>query len=200
MSLTIRIDADAKVGLKLRRAVVALRATTRLHQRVAVAGEELTKAHLRRQNSEIAHRSARGVGAPPSQHLAKIANQIESFSSEDSATLRLPRRSRLRAAFGTYTVRPTGGRKMLTIPAHASTYGRNARDFSGLLKSALIGGRYPALVFRKTGTAAFWLAKQVTIKEDRSLLPFDQYEELIVEEARGIVREALAATPEGGQS
>jgi hypothetical protein len=166
----IRIQVAVEGTDVLRRLAGGLSNRAPLHARIAVTTRNFVQDHVRGLDQ---HRTANRLGAQPTGHLATAAKGIESESDERAATLKIPRASRLRAAFGTYTIRPKNGKKYLTIPDNARTYGKRVAEIREPLHFRMVGGRHKALCF-KDGTVAFWLREQVTIKEDRTLLPFAQ--------------------------
>lgn len=194
---TMRIDTRglASTAEDVQRLRTGLADRKHLHARLAVQGAEFTRDYLRGLNR---HRTANSLGATPTQHHARAARGIESASTADTAILRIPRSSGLARAFGDVTIRPGSGKKFLTIPADRRTYGKRAGEFSpGELVYAVVGGRFPALMFRAGWTVAYWLRRSVSQRQDRTLLPSDKgYREL----SRGVtalyVDEIL--TGEGG--
>lgn len=94
-------------------------------------------------------------------------------SGQDFADVVMPREVAQRFYGG--PIKPTGGRKYLTIPAHRSAYRRSARSFQDL-KLVLFGrgsGAKLALA-KKTKTATtvlYWLVKGVTQAGDSRVIP-----------------------------
>lgn len=174
--ITISVTAKGN-ALQLQRIREGLANRAPLHARIAANTEEFTKTYVRALHSrQEEHRTATRLGATPTGEFIRAAKGISSVSDASGATLRFPRASRLRAAFGEYTVRPKNGPKWLTIAAHATTYGHRARVFTNL-KFQFRGQRHAALVFDDgpyKGKVAYWLVKETTIKEDRGLVPFDE--------------------------
>ena len=120
------------------------------------------------------------------------------------AVLRIPRASRLRAAFSDYVARPGSGRTYLTVPAHAETYGKRAGEFpQGTFRFAVLHAHrvFPVLLFaadggRHTkGEVAYWLRREVKIRKDPALIRFD----LLAEEARDSAEEYIDELRRGGQ-
>ncbi len=89
------------------------------------------------------------------------------------------------------TIRPTGGRKWITIPARAEAHGKRAREFGDLRFVVFAGGGGAALIRRErtvlkrqrgggfTGTAEggevmYWLRRSVTQRPDATVLPYDE--------------------------
>lgn len=189
--ITIEVKVGGVTDL-MQRILAGLEDRTVLHARMASKTELLAVDYVSKLDR---HATARELGAKPSDHLAKAAKGIESVSDNDGATLRFPRASRLRAAFGDFTIRPKNGSKYLTIPASAKTYGKRVGEIQEPLHFQMIKERYKALCF-KDGTVAYWLRAEVTIKEDRSLLPFDQIKALAQRIARDYIHEL--ANQDGG--
>jgi hypothetical protein len=105
---------------------------------------------------------------------------VQEDSDDEQGSVLIPRSTGLARAFSDVVIRPGSGRKFLTIPAHAETYGRVVRDFpEGTFKFAVIKSWkiFLALVWEETGgrhekgEVAYWLRRAVTKKQDRTLLP-----------------------------
>jgi hypothetical protein len=122
------------------------------------------------------HRTAKGLGAEPTNHLEKSARRIESDAEEGAAFVRIPRSTGLGRAFGDLNIRPRAGKKYLTIPAHRTTYGKRVGEISHDMRFGIVGGRHRALVFTNgpdKGSVAYWLRTAVRVPQDRTLLPSD---------------------------
>ena len=179
MNLKVEIRArGSAVGLKrFRSGIGDTKGLTEVHTRIARAVKTLVVDYVA---SDDSHTTAEKLGAKPTGHMAKNAKRIEAQGETYQAILRIPRKSRLRAAFGAFTLTAGAGKTYLTIPAHQSTYGRSARTFAeGELKFAVIKSWriFLALVFaegRYKGEVAYWLRRSVEVKEDRTLMPFDE--------------------------
>jgi hypothetical protein len=171
--MTINIDlrdtaSEAVQGMRTR---IADSAT--VHAVIAMSSERFVKDFGAR-NQE--HRSAARLGARPTGHLYKAYQDIEGASDASSARLLVPRSSRLRAAFGGYTARPTGGRKYLTIPVAAEAYGKRAGEIQGL-EFMRVGPKKTPILARPDGqgriTTFYLLAKQADIPADEGLIPVE---------------------------
>ena len=186
-------------GAAVRRLVERLEDRRGMHSRIAVEAEKFTKKFV---SALPDHATAQRLGAKPTGHLARAARGIESDATEQTARVRVPRASRLRAAFGTYVVRPGPGKKYLTIAQAAESYGRRAREIEGLVPMRVGPMRQLVLARRedlsgpdprsrsvrvRKGERAkaarsfvimYRLVTEATIQEDRSLLPFDQLPEV----------------------
>lgn len=170
-------DTDTDLLPRLRS---GLRNRKGLHARIAGAAE----SSLKRDGKVIArkqHGSAEDLGARPTRHLQKAYQAIKSSSDNDSAMVDIPRKSRLRAAFGDYILRPGSGKKYLTVPAHKDAYGHKAGFFDDLI-FVRVGPRMTPTLSRKTAggeglEVMFWLVKTATVHEDRTLIRMDLLEE-----------------------
>lgn len=176
MSLTISIDVSGTAAEELQDIRTRLADGGNIHAAMAGAAETFIK-DFGKDAASRRHDSANRLGARPTGHLAKAYADIESKSDASEATLLLPRASRLRAAFGGYTARPTGGRKYLTIPVAAEAYGKRAGEIPGLVFMR-VGPKKTPLLARPDAdggiTTYYLLATKADIKEDPSLVPFDQ--------------------------
>lgn len=152
-----------------------------LHAELAGHALEFTRGYLRRLNR---HKTAQRLGARPTNHYERSAMAIQGESDESGAILRIPRSTGLGRAFGFVVIRPTGGRKFLTIPASAETYGRQAgewpEDTFYFATVRISRGPMPVLMWaadggnHKKGEVAFWLRRAVYQKQDPTLLPSDE--------------------------
>jgi hypothetical protein len=148
-----------------------------MHARMAVYGKRITQQHLR---DDTSHKTAQRLGASPSGFRNKNAAAVEGQSDDTEARIVIPRRTGLGRAFGDVVIRPGSGRKYLTLPAHAKTYGKSVRDFpEGTFKFAVIKSWrvFLAQVFADgphKGEVGYWLRREVKQKQDRTLLPPDE--------------------------
>lgn len=202
MSLLLTITATTDhTAQELELAAAAMGNPAGMHAKMAGAGEDYLKEYGR-QHSPSQHRTANRLGATPTGHLEDAYNRIESSSSEKAASLWMPGASRLRAAFGSYVVRPTGGRKYLTIPVAAEAYGRRAGEIDGLIFMR-VGPNKTPLLAKPDGdriTTYYLLAREASIPEDPSLIPFDRLTEKVTDAAGEYIDQAIenhlnAATP-----
>lgn len=180
MSLTLEVDLRGmqQTDRELQEFRNALANRKPLHAKMAEHVAEFTRQYLRGLDR---HKTADRLKAKPTGHHLKAAKRIQADSNDTQAVVRIPRSTGLGRAFGAVTIRPGGGKKFLTIPDHKETYGKTVRDDfpEGTFRFAIVGGRFPALVWTKTtathlkGRVAFWLKKEVKQKQDRTLLPPD---------------------------
>lgn len=148
---------------------------TDLHAHIAPQVEELTRSYIRAE-APGRHKTAARLGASPTGHLARAASAVESGHDREQAFITIPRSTGLGRAFRDFELTPKGGKKWLTIPAHRSAYGRRAGEFDNL-QFVPLGNDLAALVTRTRSdakwTVIYWLKKEVTIPQDRDLLPSD---------------------------
>ena len=181
MSLGIDVTiSGGRKGLKRFRSGIADPAGLfEVHTRIAAEVKDYTSLYVA---SDEDHSTANRLGAEPTGHMAQMARRIEAEGDETRAVLKIPRKSRLRAAFGAFTITPNGGKKWLAIPAHRETYGIRAALYTKAnLYFKIVGGRFPALCFKDgefKGFVAYWLRRAVNVKEDRTLLPWDELPEI----------------------
>lgn len=196
--IQLDITLTDTAGPLLTRIRTGLANRAQLHRKIAGDAE----AYLKKSGAAKAktqHRSAETLGAKPTKHLEKAYQAIEGTGTADGALLRMPRASRLRAAFGEYVLRPGSGRKYLTIPAHPEAYGRRAGEFPDLF-FVRVGPRQTAALARKvdgreTMEILFFLTKSARIKHAPDLIRFD----LLAEAARDTVEEYIDGLRNGGQ-
>lgn len=177
MSLTIHVDISgasaAAADVQAMRNALANRRP--LHAHMGEKVQKVTRDYLIKDTN---HKTATKLGATPTGHRAKLGapnGGIEYGYDAEKFVLRIPRSSGLGRAFYDMVILPGSGKKFLTIPACAATYGKSARDFSeGVLKLGTVQGRFMALVFADTNNPAFWLVRKVHQKQDRTLLPLDE--------------------------
>ena len=147
-----------------------------LHAQLAADAEKYLKS-TGADKAKTQHRTAETLGAAPTKHLEKAYQAIEGEGTADAAMLRMPRASRLRAAFGDYVLRPGSGKKYLTIPAHKDAYGHRAGEFKDLIFMRLGPHQTPALARKvKSGKGLevmFFLTKAAKIRHSPELIRFD---------------------------
>ena len=172
-----------------------------LHARMAGDAEKWIKGpEVAGKISGEQHRSASRLGGTPTGHLADAYAGIENSSSDEAALLLVPRASRLRAAFGSYVLEPKKPNGFLTIPAAAEAYGRRAREFEDLFILKTAAGRSDnrnyLLLARQNGDrlqVMYVLVKSADIREDTTLIPFDELEEVAALSAEEFIDDAIAA-------
>lgn len=169
-----------------------------MHGRIATAVSDMIRAYVA---SDDSHATAQRLGAKPTGHMAKTARRIEAEATAEMAIVKIPRKSRLRAAFGGFEIRPGPGKTFLAIPDHPLTYGkmpskfpRETFDFQILAGHRL----FPVLKWAdgpEKGKVAYWLKRSQTVKEDRTLLPWEEIPELAARVAGGY---AITLADSGG--
>lgn len=204
--LTIEVsglDASERTLQAIRSALADRRP---LHAEMAGNSLEMTRQYLRGLNR---HNTAARLGASPTGHHERSAMALQAEADDEAAILRIPRNTGLGRAFGEITIRPLGGRKFLTIPATAETYGRQAGEWpEDTFEFAVImthRGPTPVLKWAEAGgphakgDVAFWLRRSVTQRQDRTLLPSDDsYREISRRTIIAHLQNIIAAERSGG--
>lgn len=174
MKITISMTGDAPEAVQAMRSRLADPAS--IHAKMATAAEGFLK-EFGAKRAAVEHRTAQKLGGKPTGHLGEAYAATESTSNAQGASLFLPRASRLRAAFGSYTARPGAGKQYLTIPVSGKAYGRRAREIPGLVflrlgpkKTLFLAEVAPDLKI----TPHYVLIKEAHIKEDPTLVPFEE--------------------------
>lgn len=110
----------------------------------------------------------------PSTFWARMRRGVSTFSDSVRAVVRMPYEIGLRYHGG--TVRPTGGRKALAIPAAAESYGKAPRSFADLVFVPLHRGGLIGLLIKpgKPLQVLYRLVAQATIRPKPEVLPTDQ--------------------------
>lgn len=173
MTITIQLSGTAQAALNGLQ--VRIQDLPVIHAVMAGAAERFVKDFGAR-TSQGEHRSATRLGGRQTNHLSRAYQAIESSSDAGAASLFVPRASRLRAAFGAYTVTPGPGKTYLTIPVSGEAYGKRAGEMQGLV-AMRVGPKKTPILARPDGegriTTHFLLAKKADIPADPSLIPFD---------------------------
>lgn len=123
----------------------------------------------------------------PPTFWKRMINSVRPVFSASAALVEMNRAIALRYFGG--IVRPTGGRKYLTIPVNAAAYGRSAKDFPGMFVVRYAGdgknGRAFLAIQEKKGegvgpgkkdklTLMYLLKSSTTHKADKSVLPTEE--------------------------
>jgi len=194
----MRIDARrlASTAEEVQRLRGALSNRKELHARLAIVATEETRDHVR---SDPSHATATRLGARPTNFRARSAASITGIGTDDTAIVRIPRRTGLARAFRDIVIRPGSGKKLLTIPADKRTYGKRAGEFpQGTFAFAFsVERRTPMLVFTDGSGVGYWLKPSVTQKQDRGLLPSDKLYRTL---ARRTVDQFVSEILKGGQA
>lgn len=194
MSLTVTIDYAGNSMAALADIGASCRDLVGLNKRLAGAAESLVKT----KGAEISereenHRTANALGATPTGNLERAFAAIESSSNSGGASLFIPAASRLRAAFGSYVLTPVNGAKFLTIPMAAEAYGHRAREFGDLFAVRFHTGNLCLCRKNPDGTLRlmYALLAQATIREERSLFPFEELEGEMTDQAEAFYEEII---------
>lgn len=200
LGITITLSGASEVEMTMQAMRNALARRGPMHARMAVRGQQFTQDYLRKLNR---HGSAERLGGKPTGHHQKAAASVEAAHDEDSAMIRIPRRTGLGRAFGDVLLRPGSGKTYLTIPAHQKTYGRSVRDFpEDTFKFAVLQSWrvFLCLMFvdgPHKGEVGYWLKRQVKQKQDRTLLPSDEGYATVARKAAMEYLNSLLENPNG---
>lgn len=140
-----------------------------LHKVMAHAGTQVVQKHF----AALAMTNRNKWGRP-STFWKRMRQATMPESSSKQAAVVMERDVALRRFGG--TIKPTGGRRYLTIPVSKTAYGRVARSFkSGFVLKLKTGGLFIAQKSGKSGKLEllFALVKQATIRANRAILPAD---------------------------
>lgn len=192
MRVIATIEVDEATPF-LRRAQAELQDRSGLNLYVARSVRNVTRDYLIDQAAGR-HKTAEKLGARPTGHLARAAQSVDFEATKEAAIISIASAG-ISRAFAALTISPTGGKKYLTIPAVAEAYGKRAGEFAELKFVPLKGGKVPVLARieksdggKRTLRVIYWLKDQVTVPEDRTLLPSDS---LLLDAAEEGAREFL---------
>jgi hypothetical protein len=126
-----------------------------------------------RENFVEVGKTERNRFGKPSTFWARMRRGVSTFSDSVRAVVRMPYEIGLRYHGG--TIRPTGNRKALAIPAAAESYGKSPRSFSDLVFVPLHRGGLIGLLIKpgKPLKVLYQLVAQATIKPKPEVLPSD---------------------------
>lgn len=203
MSLQVTIQIGGQLQESLADLREGLQDKAAMNLRIATESEKWIKSpEVAGRISAEQHRTANKLGAAPTGHLEDAYQAIDAVSDADSARLLIPSHSRLRAAFGGYTIKPTK-KKFLTIPIAAEAYGKRAGEFDDLFVMSR-PGKALMLARRDKGDSQrgfmrartyqnrrnrdrdanikplYLLLPSADIKGDETLIPFKKLEEVAV--------------------
>lgn len=175
------IDIDVEIDESATPAVAAvadaLADRTPLHEAMAPVLENTVRDHLIA-IEPVMHKTAQRLGAKPTGYLARRARQIESSADASAAIVTIGGSVEIFARVaGPVLVRPQVARH-LTIPATSLAYGRRAREITGLRFVRFANGTKALAAIEGKGkerklTVHYWLQEQVTLPQERNLLPSD---------------------------
>lgn len=193
MSVQITIHTDDQATPFLRNVQAGLTNRAELNRYIADNAEILFFKYIKR-IAGLKHRTARALGASPTNYLSRVAESVSSESNAKAATVTL-RGDGMARAFRDVTITPTT-KKYLTIAVNALSYGKRAREFSDLIPLRT-GPRNTLILARERGPGQlevmYVLVKRVFQKQDRKLLPSD---EAILTAAEIGARDYLEAIPD----
>lgn len=173
--MSINIEITYNSANELAFLTEALADKPSMHERIARQSLLFVK-EFGAQKAQTEHRTASNLGANPTGHLSRAYAGIEAAHDAASARLLVPRASRLRAAFGAYTLKPKNS-QYLTLPVHKDAYGRRAREFDDLF-AVRVGPRKSLVLARQVEGGGletmYFLTKAVNIPEDATLIPFQE--------------------------
>ena len=178
MNVEVTITKSEKLDLLIR--ALSPEARTDLNAVAADAVAEFVGAHVRAYSGSK-HGTATAFGAPPTRHYEDGVNAISSSADADAGTVRIPIPG-ISRAWGDVEIRPSAGKKYLTVPARSGApevYGKTVAILRGLGWSFASGRRgtpQEKLLFgrfegEKESKVMFILKESVVQRQDPSLLP-----------------------------
>lgn len=177
MTLDITINDQATPKLKALFAALDLDEQVQFMAGLAADFEILTREHITKA-SKTRHKSAARLGATQTGYLEKIATSAEGVRGEGApgqVTLRL-QGDIFKRAFGEVTVKKKD--KWLTIPIAAQSYGRRAAEMGPMFRIKSRKGNQLLVQTdpddKKKIIPLYVLKEQVTLPQDRGLLPSDK--------------------------
>lgn len=190
MSLQVNIQVNDTATPVLARLHQELRDRIELNRYIAAAAEAGTRIHIR-VVAQQRHTTAERLGSQPTGYLAKRAEMVEGKGDSSGARITVTG-AIFRRVLGPVVIRPKSA-KMLTIPWRAEAHGRRAREFEGLFVYRSKQGKL--FLAKRDGQRIkflFLLKAQVTLPQDRGLLPTEeQYGQAGELAARGYLRKIL---------
>lgn len=175
MNLTVSNNAPALSAVLAKSADFTGAAGRRsMFERAAYAVANLVRRHILR-IAPAHHLSAAKLGAQPTEFFGKAARRTTSSATSDYGLVTIGSAGFSRA-FREVTIRPTNGRRWLTIPRAAASYGHTVKEMRSHFGWKIYRpGNAKILVGVKDGERMplFVLAEQARQRQDRSLLPSD---------------------------
>jgi len=173
LAITVEVTKDSQLDLLEREMTFVEKAE--FADQLAGEFEELTRDHIR-EAAKTRHTTAERLGAKPTNYLTSLISGSEGIGSQASpgkVLLTLPGEI-FKRAFGPVTVR-IFQKKFLTIPVAAESYGKRSDELPG--KIFMVRSKKGHLLLaRREGKELkilYLLKTQVTLPEDRGLLPSD---------------------------
>jgi hypothetical protein len=195
MSALLKIDTQDEATAGLRAIMDKLQDRAGLHRALAGRVADLMQEHIIFKAAPSRHTTALRLGANVTHYLTIAGRSITNEGTANEGLVTITQNGSIFARVGgPVNVRPRE-KKWLTIPNVAEAYGKKAEEIPGL-RLAWIGIRRMVLVqgpkyakkadgkrrtkeeataykaeLKKQTRIIFWLKKQVTLPEDRGLLP-----------------------------
>jgi len=159
-----------------------------LNHRIARRAESLTRRHIAAEIPKR-HKTADRLGARPTHALN--AKDVTSDFDGDGASVTVGGLPFART-FKDVEIKPTGGRRALTIPIHAEAYGKRVEELKGEGWDFFRAGKKEdadrQTLFGRNPSGEvipmYKLLRSVELKQDRTLLPSD-------EEYEGVAHDAI---------
>ena len=174
--ISLRVQVTDTATPKLAELTARLRDRQALHGAVAAKEEVMFREYLRGQAS-LRHKSARALDAQPTGEMERAAQSPEGTATSSGAQIALKPGHLFARTFQDVEIRPSGGKKYLTIPAATAAYGRRAGQFGGSLRFLRVGPNKTPVLALDTGNSTlqtmYRLVARVRQKQDRTLLPPD---------------------------
>ena len=185
VSITIEVSDEATPALA--KLSGRLRNRAGLNAFIAADEEKLFSSYIRTQAS-LRHRTAQALGATPTGELERAAASPEGTSDENGVKISLRPGHLFSRAFRDVTIKPSGGKKYLTIPVNAAAYGKRAGEFGKSLRFMRVGPKKTAILAvpgdkGRQFETMYVLVPSARQKQDRILLPSDADITAIAEEA-----------------
>lgn len=146
-----------------------------MFERAAYAVANLVRRHILR-IAPAHHITAAKLGAQPTEFFGKAARRTTSRATSNYGLVEIGSAGFSRA-FREVTIRPTNGRRWLTIPKSAASYGHTVKEMRSHAGWKIYRpGSARILIGVKDGRRVplFALAEQAHQRQDRSLLPGDR--------------------------
>lgn len=172
MAFTVTIKDQAAPAVKA--FIEGLKNRTPMNRMAANRVRNACREHLILRSLQVRNK----LGAPTSGFWAKAARNVARapITADQSGAIVSLEHPGLARAFGPVTIRPTGGKKFLTIPLIAAAYNKRAYRIKGLFPRIKKGASKGVLSKRGAdGSIENWyaLVPQVNQKQDRTILPSD---------------------------
>ena len=175
--MKLRIDHDLPALSRIlaeNADIVGVSGRRSMFARAAYAVANLVRRHILG-IAPAHHITAAQLGAQPTEFFGKAARRTTSSATSDHGLVTIGSAGFSRA-FHDVTIRPTNGKRFLTIPKFAQAYGHTVKEMrSHFGWKVYRPGSAKILIGARDGERVplFALAEQVRQRQDRSLLPSD---------------------------